>query len=541
MPQRPFCCNLLWKFFFRRLPGVFFLFLGMPVVYGQALPLVLETNVVAGTCGNTNDTLTIVDSGGVSPYQVVITGGPTAIAPFTLTLSSPATSVSKQFTGLGLGTYTVTVTDAAGTIQVKQPFLYSIPGPTSVNFSVSKLASCLNNDGAVAVTVVGGTLPYTFLYNGATVGMTTATSFSGSAAGLPSGDLTLTVSDGNGCTLPGAVVVGLNDNLTATGNGFTICQGTSQQFAVTSNAAAFSWSPATGLSSTSVEDPVASPSVTTTYTLTTTLGVCPPLNIPLTVDILPAPIPVAVSPDTTCYGKDINLSGSGGTKYVWTPATFLNNPLIPDPLVIDPTSSIVYSLSVTDANGCKSLTPAKVDLVVRAPYVVSAGPDTSVVVGQSVVLQAVDVQGVGFDQYAWTPGAFLNNPLAADPVGTFSETGIYTYVVNATAPDGCSASDSVTVKVYAVADIFVPSAFTPNGDGHNDVLRAIPVSMRSFKYLSVFNRWGQRVFETTNAGIGWDGTYNGTPAPAGTYVWMVGGVDYTGRVVEKRGTVVLIR
>jgi gliding motility-associated-like protein len=542
MSQRPFYSILLWNFFFRRLPGLF-LFLGvMPVVHGQALDL--ETNVIAGTCGNTNDTMVVIVSGGTSPYQVSITGGPTVIAPFTLSLSGTATSVSKQFTGLGLGNYIITVTDA-GTPPAQatkiQP-ISSIPGPISANASVSARPTCLNNDGAAEVSVVGGTLPYTFLYNGATVGMTTATSSSGEATGLPSGNLTLTVSDGNGCTIPGPVFMPLNDNLTLTmGNDITICQGTSQQLAITSNGSSFSWSPATGLSSVSAEDPVASPQVSTAYTVTTSLGVCPPQQGSVNVVVLPAPVPTAISPDTTCYGKAIYLSGSGGTKYSWTPTTYLNNPTVSNPLVVDPTSSIVYSLSVTDANGCKSLKPAVVDLFVRAPYVVSAVPDTSVMVGQSVDLQAIDVQGVGFDQFIWTPGVFLNNPSVADPVGSFSETGIYSYLVTATAPNGCSAVDSVTVKVYAVADIFVPNAFTPNGDGHNDVLRALPVSMRSFKYLTVFNRWGQQVFTTTNAGVGWDGTFGGQPAPEGTYVWMVGGVDYTGRVVEKRGTVVLIR
>lgn len=510
----------------------------MPAARAQ-LPLGLRTDVEAGTCGNTNDALTIVDSGGTSPYQVVVTLGGAPVTSFQLVLSGGATSVSKQLTGLALGNYTVTVTDAAGTTQVKYPTIYSIPGPTSVNFLEATPASCLNNDGVASATIVGGTVPFTFTYNGATVG--TSSSFSGGeATGLPSGDLLLTVSDGNGCTASGIVIIDLNNNLSLLTNSPTICEGTGTKLSILTNATAFTWSPATGLSSTTIEAPVASPSTTTYYTVAATLGVCT-RQAGLTVNVLPAPVASAVSPDTTCYGKDIILAGSGGASYLWTPATYLNSPKLADPLVVAPTSSIVYNLTVTDANGCTSIKPAVVDLYVRPPYVVSAGSDTSVTVGQTVDLNAVDVQGVGFNQYAWTPGTFLNNPLIADPVASFSETGIYTYVVNATAPDGCAATDSVTIKVYAVSDIFVPSAFTPNGDGHNDVLRAIPVSMRLFKYLTVFDRWGQRVFTTTNAGIGWDGTYHGSPAPAGTYVWMVGGIDDTGRVVEKRGTVILIR
>ena len=508
------------------------------VGYGQ-LPLGLRTDVEAGTCGNPNDALTIVDSGGVSPYQVVITGGPTVVAPFTLSLSGTATTASKKITGLGLGTYTVTVTDAVGSKQVKQPIIYSIPGPTSVDFGEVTPASCLNNDGVVSAAVVGGTAPYSFEYNGTVVGR--STSGTGQAAGLPEGDLMLIVKDTNGCTLAGTVTVALDNNLSLVmDDNTTICEGTSKQLSITSNATTFAWTPATGLSSATVKDPVASPVVTTAYTLQVTLGVCTSQGS-LNIIVLPAPVASAVSPDTTCYGKSLQLQGSGGTQYMWLPATYLSNPTIADPVVVAPKSSITYNLTVTDAEGCKSLSPAKVSLFVRPPYTVFAGDDTSVMVGQSVALHAVDVQGVGLNQFVWSPSVGLSNPLIADPVATFSEVGVYSFNVLATAPDGCSGSDSITVKVYAFADIFVPSAFTPNGDGHNDVLRAIPVSIRSFKYLTVFNRWGQQVFTTTNVGVGWDGSFNGMQAPAGAYVWIVGGVDYSGRVVEKRGTVILIR
>jgi len=533
MLRRPFYSHLLWKCFFRWLPGLFLFLLGGPVL-GQALDV--ETNVVAGTCGNTNDTLTITVSGGSGTYQVTVTGP--SPSSFNLALVPPATSVSKTLTGLALGNYTVSVTDGSSTF-VRLPSVTSVLGPSQVFFSEAMEATCLNNDGVVDATVVGGTPPYTFLYNGATVGRTTGTT--GVATGLPAGYLYLTVRDTNGCVRQGTVTVLPSYNLSLVmDNNTTICQGTSKQITINSNAASYLWSPATGLSSDTAKNPVASPTTTTTYTLEATLGVCTETGS-LSIEVLPAPVASAVSPDTTCYGKSIQLQGGGGSQYMWTPATGLSNPTIADPVVIAPKNSITYSLTVTDANGCKSLSPAVVRLFVRPPYRVFAGDDTSVMVGQSVALDAVDVDGVGLNKFVWTPGVGLSNPLVADPVASFSEVGVYHYVVLATAPDGCSGTDSITIKAYAFADIFVPSAFTPNGDGHNDVLRAIPVSIRSFKYLSIFNRWGQQVFTTTNVGVGWDGSFNGTPAPPGTYVWIVGGIDYSGRVVEKRGTVILIR
>jgi gliding motility-associated-like protein len=270
------------------------------------------------------------------------------------------------------------------------------------------------------------------------------------------------------------------------------------------------------------------------------LGICNATNT-VNITVEPAPIADAGTSDTTCFGKAVTLQGSGGVQYTWTPATGLSNPRIADPVVTDPNATITYTLNVVDANGCRNIKPSAVTVTVLPPYPVFAGNDTSVTLGQTVQLNAVDVQGVGFDQYTWSPASGLSNPSIADPVASFSEVGTYTYVVNASAPNSCGGIDSITIKVYAVADIFVPNAFTPNNDGHNDLFRAVPVSIRVFKYLSVFNRFGQRVFTTTNAGVGWDGTLNGQEMPAGTYVWMAGGVDDSGRVVERKGTVILIR
>ena len=128
-----------------------------------------------------------------------------------------------------------------------------------------------------------------------------------------------------------------------------------------------------------------------------------------------------------------------------------------------------------------------------------------------------------------------------DPIGTFTSAGEYTYVVTATAADGCGGADSVTVKVFTVSDIFVPGAFTPNGDGHNDMLRVLPVSIKALSYFRVYDRFGQLVFNSANLGGGWDGSFNGHQMPAGIYVWAAGGIDYTGRAVERKGTVLLIR
>jgi gliding motility-associated-like protein len=95
--------------------------------------------------------------------------------------------------------------------------------------------------------------------------------------------------------------------------------------------------------------------------------------------------------------------------------------------------------------------------------------------------------------------------------------------------------------VFNTAEIYVPSAFSPNHDGHNDVLRVIGPSIRELKVFAVYDRVGSQVFTTSNLSVGWDGTREGRELPAGTYVWMAVGVDFAGKVHEKKGTVVLVR
>ncbi|HXB91685.1 MAG TPA: gliding motility-associated C-terminal domain-containing protein, partial [Puia sp.] len=140
----------------------------------------------------------------------------------------------------------------------------------------------------------------------------------------------------------------------------------------------------------------------------------------------------------------------------------------------------------------------------------------------------------------WSPADGLSNPDIRNPIAILPE-GSTTYTLKATTDGGCDAIASITIKSYGVADIFVPSAFSPNGDGHNDVLRALPVGIREFKYFAVFSRWGQRVFYTANASKGWDGLINGNVQELGTYVWMAGGIDYAGNWVQRKGTVILVR
>jgi gliding motility-associated-like protein len=107
---------------------------------------------------------------------------------------------------------------------------------------------------------------------------------------------------------------------------------------------------------------------------------------------------------------------------------------------------------------------------------------------------------------------------------------------------GCYGTADILVKVYSTKpDIFVPTAFTPNNDGRNDIIKAIPVGVKEFDYFTIYNRFGQVIFTTKDASKGWNGYFNGIDQPVGTYVFVTRGIDYTGTVIFKKGTIVLIR
>jgi gliding motility-associated-like protein len=134
----------------------------------------------------------------------------------------------------------------------------------------------------------------------------------------------------------------------------------------------------------------------------------------------------------------------------------------------------------------------------------------------------------------------LNNPDISNPVALLSESQKYTLKVSTAA--GCFSLDTINVTVYQVKpDLFVPDAFTPNGDGLNDVFKPVPVGIKKLNFFKVYNRLGELVFSTTAQKAGWDGTFKGQPQDPGVFVWMAEAVDYLGKVIFKKGSVTLIR
>jgi gliding motility-associated-like protein len=472
---------------------------------------------VAASCGNSNGSITLTAINGAVPYSYSLDG-----------INFQPGNI---FNNLVAGAYTITVKDANGLTRLTSITIPNSQGP-QIN-AVANPASCLNNDGTVQVSIINGVAPFQYSDDGINFQNT------GLFSALDTGMKSVIVKDANGCISSLNIVVQVINNLTVdAGNDITICEGKNGTLNAGSNGNSFSWSPTASLMQSASLSPVAAPLTTTKFYLTARLGICSKTDSAM-VYVNPAPIADAGINISTCYGKTIQLHGSGGTNYIWSPDTYLDYPANPDPMVIKPINTTTYQLTVTDNNNCSSIQPARITVTVTAPAKVFAGNDTSVLKNQSLQLNALDVNNSGFDSYIWSPSAGLNNSGIQNPVAMITKDIVYT--VTATTPDGCEGEGSVSIKVFTFSDIFVPNAFTPNGDGRNDILKPILIGIKELRLFTVFNRWGQRVYSTKNQGTGWDGTISGQLQESGTYVWMAEGIDFNGITIHRQGTVVLIR
>ncbi|MEI7735903.1 MAG: PKD domain-containing protein [Ferruginibacter sp.] len=188
-------------------------------------------------------------------------------------------------------------------------------------------------------------------------------------------------------------------------------------------------------------------------------------------------------------------------------------------------------LIASASTGCYSGSLQK-DITIYSTNV-TAGNDTIAAAGQPLQLNAT-----GGLSYSWTPALPLSNPNIANPLATLTAT--QTFTVRAFTPEGCESFDTVTVKIYKGPDIYLPNAFTPNGDGLNDVFRGTLVGIKQFNYLKIFSRWGELVFSTTDYRKGWDGLQKGKVQNNGVYIVIASGIDFLGNAIEKKQTVMLI-
>ena len=342
----------------------------------------------------------------------------------------------------------------------------------------------------------------------------------------------------NGCVNTDSVTVNVLPFIKVTlGNDTLICKTDTIRLRPVSQALNYQWTTSSGEKVAGEKYPVVQPLVNTRYFVTANLGKCQDKD---TVLVKVVPLPTALAgPDTIlCFGSRFQIKGSMiGSSVFWTPASSLINPNTTQPIA-GPSKTTNYIMTVSDTLGCPKTMSDTVLVVVIPPVMANAGKDTTALPGQAIQLIAS-----GGQTYIWSPETFLNDPSIYNPVATIGEgVDSIRYRVRVYDSQFCYAEDDIVIRVYRTGpDILVPSAFTPNGDGKNDILRPITIGISKLTYFKVYNRWGQLLYTTTEFGKGWDGNYGGAAQPAAAYVFATEGTDYLGKTVFRKGTAVLIR
>ncbi|MEP7373918.1 MAG: WG repeat-containing protein [Chitinophagaceae bacterium] len=299
----------------------------------------------------------------------------------------------------------------------------------------------------------------------------------------------------------------------------SICRGKSVRL-ITNGALVYEWTPVNDLNCTDCAAPVADPLTNATYFVkgTNSFG-CPGYDT-VAINVY-QPIQINVSPDAViCAKQSVNLLASGAASYAWWPAQSLNNATIADP-VATPAVTTKYRVIGFDGHSCFTDT-AYVNITVNPIPTIELGPDLLLPTGTIHPFNPVTTKGP-IVSWQWTPPTNLNCADCPDPSATIKND--ITYHVSIENVYGCINSDSVNIKTFCEgSQVFIPNAFTPDGDGVNDILMVRAKGIDVVRSLRIFTRWGELVFEKTNfppnsPAYGWDGKIRGVTAPAEVYVY----------------------
>jgi gliding motility-associated-like protein len=299
----------------------------------------------------------------------------------------------------------------------------------------------------------------------------------------------------------------------------SVCAGVSVTLTATGGTT-YTWSNGTKGASITI-----TPTKDTAYWVTAANKAC---TVNDTIKLISAPTPTVNA--TVCVGDTVVMNASGAKTYIWSPTTGL----------MQDTGSTVkgvifsigtYKVVGTAADGCKDSATVFVNPANRTDTISGA---VTIDQGQSTQLYVI-----GGTSWYWSPGAGLSCDSCQNPVATPQTSTVYTVIVKNA--NGCTVTDTVSIDVLGTCTIFVPKAFSPNNPSANNILYARGGEcLVPFDFI-VYDRWGNKVFETHDVNIGWNGEYRGQPMNTGTYVYYVGGTTPQGKTVSQKGNVSLVR
>jgi gliding motility-associated-like protein len=498
-------------------------------------------SVTPPTCvGAATGQISVSTTGGVSPYQYMLVSGTSNTPPNT------GWNASGTFTNRAAGTYTLWIRDAAGCI-IRRVIQLTDPPALSIVVTDSRDIVCGSTDGYVTFTGQGGTPPYEYSILPTSPTWQNGNTFTGLAAGT----YTLRVRDANGCVAtrsftitalpPLTVQVSSVDSIRCAGGtgGFTVqaSGGTAPYtytlvgLGTTSSTGTFTGLPAGTYTVRAFDAPQAQ---------------CGDITITLTQPDTLKLQDSTVTPVTCRGGQNgqIQVTITGGTSpYTYTWQTAGGDSLPSMGSTVSGLTAGTYTLTVTDAKGCL-LGP----ITFTVPYSYFVEIDS---IAYTLVQDCPDknylfsayVRGDGPFTYRWTWEDGSTEVGSATISRSYSPLlqGDVTIRLQVEGAGPCYAEASLTFLSKACSGLVIPTAFTPNGDGINDIWNIQAIGFSRYT-LIVFDRWGKEVFN--NGGDmtkQWNGTINGQPAPEGVYNFVFEGTRLSGEKVTRAGTVTLLR
>jgi len=420
----------------------------------------------------------------------------------------------QSFSASTAGTYTVVVTNSNGCASAaSQPvtvFVRAIPATPVVTLS-GNTTFC--SGGKVVLTANSGSSLQWLLNDTPIPGANTDT-----YTATVGGNYTVVAINNNGCVSTPSIATSVTVNpspsipLITTTGGTAVCTGGSVLLTA-SAATGYQWfKDGVGIDGATSQAYTATSAGMYTVVVTNNSGCTSPVSMATTIVQNPAtqsPVVTASGNTSFCAGGSVLLKASAGTTYQWymggspisgaTAQTFEAN------------ASANYSVLVTNSNGCNSGTSSPVAVVVntmpKVPVVIANGP-TTFCKDQFVILSTPRVNEL---QYQWLLNGTVLQGATTDTLRVSDEGS---YSVRTTNSSGCATTSTATATYISCANgIYMPTVFTPNQDGKNDIVKPSLPGMGKFQCFKIYNRWGNLVFETFEKGKGWDGTLKGTPQP----------------------------
>jgi len=503
---------------------------GQGICNGAATNAIIFAGAVSGTIYNwTNTAISIglpaSGTGNIAPFTAVSNGSSTSVATITVTPNAlGCNGPSKSFT--------ITVNPIPSVAQPADQALCNKSTTNAVSFtgtlsSISTYA-WTNSNPSIGLPANGtGNIPAFTAVNTGNAPVTAVITVTPSTSTCPGVPKTFTI-----VVHPTPAVNASND--------MNVCLGKTAQLSV-SGASQYTWTPSTGLSCTNCANPSVTPTSSIKYMVKgeSAFGCFAFDSVSLTVI---RPFQMLVTPnDTLCIGESTGLRASGANSYLWSPSQGLSNVNIADP-VATPTRTTLYKVIGYDAYGCFTDTNfVKID--VGPKPTLNLGPDITTTTGTTLTFNPITTNGP-IVSWTWTPTTGLSCTTCPSPSVTVKDNSYY--VLNIKNSYGCLTTDTVLIFVFCKsAQVFIPNAFTPDGDGLNDVLmvRGKGILVKTFR---IFNRWGELVFEKTNFDpndpkYGWDGKVRGIPATPDVFVYTAEVICDNGVMYTYKGNTTLLK